>query len=215
MTRTLAKAASLPLLIALLLAAFAVGIGPCGEDEDPIAEVDNINGLTTSVALDRGFVKALGDLRLTPAPVGIGEIKKNGTAIFPITDGNIEYYDPAGDVRPFVQGELTHNGSGLSLTGGETEVKLTDFVIDPGESTLKGRVTVNGEEAEGDALLFNLDGTTLKPLKLNKKKGVAVLKGTTVELSQDAADLLNETFGDDALEGGIVIGVSTIKVNTG
>jgi hypothetical protein len=33
-----------------------------------------------------------------------------------------------------------------------------------------------------------------------------------VELSSDAAALLNETFGIDALEGGLVIGISSITV---
>ena len=57
-----------------------------------------------------------------------------------------------------------HEGSGLSLTAGKTKVELTDFVIDPGTSELTGTVSVNGKEAAEDALLFNLDGSTLKPL---------------------------------------------------
>jgi hypothetical protein len=41
-----------------------------------------------------------------------------------------------------------------------------------------------------------------------------VLQGTTVKLKQEAADLLNQTFGTDALKAGLVIGVATITVNT-
>jgi hypothetical protein len=44
--------------------------------------------------------------------------------------------------------------------------------------------------------------------------GNAVLQGTTVELSPEAAELLNTTFGTDALEGGLVIGIATITVPT-
>ena len=39
-------------------------------------------------------------------------------------------------------------------------------------------------------------------------------EGTTVKLKQEAADLLNQTFGVDALAGGFVIGVAKITVNT-
>ena len=35
-----------------------------------------------------------------------------------------------------------------------------------------------------------------------------------MKLKQEAADLLNETFGTDALEAGLVIGVAKITVNT-
>jgi hypothetical protein len=44
-------------------------------------------------------------------------------------------YEP-GTVSPFVQGELDHDGGGLSLTAGGKTVELTDFVIDPGASVL-------------------------------------------------------------------------------
>jgi hypothetical protein len=40
-----------------------------------------------------------------------------------------------------------------------------------------------------------------------------VLQGTTVKLKQDAADLLNQTFGTDALQGGLKIGVAKITVD--
>ena len=42
-----------------------------------------------------------------------------------------------------------------------------------------------------------------------------MLEGTTVKLKQEAADLLNQTFGVDALKAGFVIGVAKITVNTG
>jgi hypothetical protein len=72
---------------------------------------------------------------------------------------------------------------------------------------------VDGEEAAADAPLFFLDGRTLKPLQANDD-GTAVLEGTTVKLKAEAAELLNTTFGIDALTEGLVIGVAKITVNT-
>ncbi|MCB8971378.1 MAG: hypothetical protein H6533_11260 [Thermoleophilales bacterium] len=204
----------------LTIAALAVGVAACGDDSSdgststddvkPVAEIADLSGVDTSVALDQGFLDALEQLKVTPAPAGDATLK--GTDIsFPITGGNVTYYDPSSPVRPYVQGTIDHDGSGLTLTAGKTEVELSDFVIDPGESTLSGTVSVNGKEAANDALLFDLDGTTLEPLKTNSD-GSATLTGTTVKLADSAADLLNETFGIKDLQGGLVIGVSTITV---
>ena len=160
----------------------------------------------------RRFVEALGTLKLTPGTVGDAELTKAGSLVFPITGGNVKYYKP-GTVSPYVQGEIDHEGSGFSLTGGGKKVELTDFVIDPGKSVLTGNVSVDGKEAAKGAPLFFLDGRTLEPLKANDN-GTAVLEGTTVKLKQEAADLLNQTFGTDALKAGLVIGVAKITVNT-
>ena len=119
------------------------------------------------------------------------------------------YYEP-GTVSPFVQGELDHDGSGLSLTGGGKTVELTDFVIDPGKSVLTGTVSVDGKVAAEDAPLFFLDGRTLQPLETTAS--TATLEGTTVKLKDEAATLLNDTFGTDALKGGLVIGVAKIDL---
>jgi hypothetical protein len=143
--------------------------------------------------------------------VGDGEISKKGVARFPITGGNVTYYKP-GTVAPFVQGEIDHAGSGLSLTGGGKTVELTDFVVDPGASVLTGTVSVDGAVAAESAPLFFLDGRTLQPLKT--EGSTAVLEGTTVKLKDEAASLLNDTFGTDALAGGLVIGVAKITVDT-
>jgi hypothetical protein len=178
----------------------------------PVAEIPTLSGKDTAVALDAGFVKALGQLELTPAPLGTAQISKAGVASFPITGGNVTYYTP-GTESPYVQGMIDHDGSGLSLTGGGKKVALTDFEVDPGKSVLTGKVTVDGEVAAESAPLFFLDGRTLKPLE-TKDNGTAVLEGTTVKLKQEAADLLNQTFGTDALKAGFVIGVAKITVDT-
>jgi hypothetical protein len=210
-----------PVAILASLAVLAGGAAACGDDEqsdataakatpDPVAQIDTLTGRSTDVQLDQGFVKALGTLDLTPAAVGEGRITPAGVARFPITGGNVTYYKP-GSVAPYVQGEIDHAGSGLSLTGGGKTVKLTDFVVDPGKSVLTGKVTVDGKVAAESAPLFFLDGRTLQPLKT--AGSTAVLQGTTVKLKDEAATLLNDTFGTDALEGGLVIGVAKITVN--
>jgi len=178
----------------------------------PVAQIPSLSGKDTAVTLDSGFVKALGELKLTPAPLGSAKITPQGVAEFPITGGNVTYYKP-GSVSPYVQGMIDHDGSGLSLTGGGTTVELTDFEVDPGKSVLTGKVTVDGKVAAESAPLFFLDGRTLKPLE-TRDNGTAVLEGTTVKLKQEAADLLNQTFGTDALKGGFKIGVAKITVNT-
>ena len=210
-----------PVAILASVAMLAVGASACGDDTqqpatsnaaqpDPVAQIDALTGQNTEVMLDSGFVDALGTLKLTPAPVGDGKITKAGIARFPITGGNVTYYKP-GSVSPYVQGEIDHDGSGLSLTGGGKTVELTDFVVDPGASVLTGKVTVDGKVAAESAPLFFLDGRTLQPLQA--EGSTAVLAGTTVKLKDEAATLLNDTFGTDALAGGLVIGVAKITVN--
>ncbi|MGB0119930.1 MAG: hypothetical protein WBP55_03115, partial [Solirubrobacterales bacterium] len=125
----------------MLVAAMSFAVTACGSDDsdtssnstpEPVAQIDPVTGIDTQVALDAGFVDALTQLKVTPAPVGKATISDEGVAAFPITGGDVTYYDPQSDYRPFVQGTLMHDGSGLSLTAGNTKVELTDFVIDPG-----------------------------------------------------------------------------------
>jgi hypothetical protein len=104
---------------------------------------------------------------------------------------------------------IDHQGSGLSLTAGGKTVELENFVVDPGKSVLNGRVSVDGKVAAQEAPLFFLDGRTLEPLRTTED-GRAVLQGTTVKLKAEAADLLNETFGIQDLQEGLVIGTARI-----
>ncbi|MBY4127309.1 hypothetical protein HQO83_02755 [Rhodococcus fascians] len=179
---------------------------------EPAAEVDDLsNGVDTAVALDPGFLGALTTLGLTPGVVGTATLA-DGSIRFPITGGDVKYWEP-GTVDPYVQGEINHDGSGLSLTAGETVVELTNFDIDPGTSLLTGDVSVNGEEAAADAVLFDLDGRTLQPLATGPDN-TAILQGTQVKISETAAGLLNDTFKTDAVTPGLLVGVATITVKT-
>jgi hypothetical protein len=181
----------------------------------PAAVVPAVPGGTTAVALDAGFTDALTQLGLTPGTVGGATLDgATGTVTFPITGGTVTLYDRETGYRPWVQGVLFHEGSGLSLTAGGTTVELTDFTVDPGKpARLFGNVSVNGVLAAPSAPLFNLDGSTLKAPTMNAD-GSAVLQGTTVKLAPEAAALLNSTFSTNALAGGLVIGVATITVET-
>ena len=177
-------------------------------DPTPVASIPALDGVDTQVTLDQGFVDALGTLGLTPGVTGDATLT-DGVLAFPITGGNVDYYDPAADYRPYVQGEIDHDGSGITLTAGDIEVGLSDFKIDPGTSRLTGTVTANGEKVGDDIYIFNLDGSTLKPLATDAD-GNAVLEGTTVYVSPDAADLLNSTFGTDAVTDQLVVGIAKI-----
>jgi hypothetical protein len=181
----------------------------------PAAVVPAVPGGTTAVALDAGFTDALTQLGLTPGTVGGATLDgATGTVTFPITGGTVTLYDRETGYRPWVQGVLFHEGSGLSLTAGGTTVELTDFTVDPGKpARLFGNVSVNGVLAAPSAPLFNLDGSTLKAPTM-QADGSAVLQGTTVKLAPEAAALLNSTFNTNALAGGFVIGVATITVQT-
>jgi hypothetical protein len=180
----------------------------------PVATIAKLSGVDTKVTLDKGFVDALGSLKLTPGVIGTAKLSDEGVLSFPITGGNVTYYDPASKVAGgYVQGEVDHNGSGISLKGGDTTVKLTDFVIHPGSgSYLSGTVQVNDGDKMTDVPIFTLDGSTLKPLSKDAD-GNAVLEGTRVLVSPEAADLLNQTFKTDAVKGGndgLLVGVAKI-----
>ncbi|MEJ2885438.1 hypothetical protein [Actinomycetospora aeridis] len=193
------------------LALAGVGAGTAAA-ADPIATIPDLSGQSSSVRLDSGFTDALGQLQVEPGTIGDATLS-GGSVSFPITGGNVTVYRP-GDANPYVQGRIEHDGSGLSLTKGDTRVELTDFVIDPGNpATLSGKVSAGGQTLAESAVLFDLDGSTLQPIATDAAAGTATLTGTTVRLSAGAADALNQAFGTEAIQGGLTIGVATIVVN--
>jgi hypothetical protein len=189
----------------------ATSSSAAAEAPKPLASIPALTGTSTAVKLDASFAKALETLKLTPGVIGTAELT-DGSLVFPITGGKVDYYDPAKEYRPYVQGLISHAGSGFSLTAGDTKVDLTNFTIDPGTSKLYGDVAVNGKVAAKQAYIFNLDGSTLKPLK--SAGDTAVLEGTRVLISDTAAGLLNKTFGTDAVKAGMLVGIAKITVNT-
>jgi hypothetical protein len=173
----------------------------------PVAAVPALFGGNTAVALDSNFLAALKSLGVTPGVLGTATLT-NGSVAFPITGGSVVYWSPSGKYRPYVQGIIQHNGSGLSLTAGATVVDLTNFTINPGNSKLYGDVAVNGTVAATQAYLFDLHGQTLKPLQVDGNN--AVLAGTEVHISPDAAAVLNKVFKTTGVPSELLVGVATI-----
>lgn len=176
----------------------------------PVASIDALSGESTAILLDKGFTDALTSLKLTPGVVGSAKLT-DGSLVFPITGGNVSVFEP-GSVPNYVVGQIQHEGSGLSLTAGGTTVELTNFNVDPGVSRVYGDVTVNGEVAATSAYLFELNGSTLKPLKT--EGNTAILEGTMVSISDVAAPVLNDVFKTDAVKPGLLVGIAKITVNT-
>ena len=203
----------------------ALSLAACGGSSDtdatgaepkaaasPVAALTNLTGEKTEVVLDAGFLKGLTSLKLMPGVVGTAKLDgTSGTLAFPITGGNATYYTP-GSRTPYVESSIKHDGSGISLTDGKTKVELTNFVVDAGQSILTGDVSANGASVVKGAKLFFLDGRTLQPLQVDKAAGTGVLFGTTVSLTKDAADLLNKTYGTDALTEFFKVGVARITL---
>lgn len=215
-------------------AGLALSVAACGGDEDttgngtsdtaqesvstdPVAELDDLSGQQTQVTLDPSFVEGITGLGLAPGVTGGAMFDGTaGTVSFPITGGNVTVFDPESGVDPYVTGEIEHFQSGLTLTAGDTTVELSNFIVDPGESMLFGKVEVNGmpfPESGEDVPLFFLDGSTLNPLQVNEGEGTAVLEGTTVSLTQTAADALNMVFETEALSEFFLVGVAEITVD--
>ena len=176
----------------------------------PVASINALSGESTAIALDTGFTDALTSLGLTPGVVGEADLV-DGSLIFPITGGNVTVFDKT-EAKPYVIGQLQHEGSGLSLEAGDTKVELTNFNVDPGASRVYGDVAVNGETVVTSAFLFQLRGATLKPLQTEGQN--AILEGTKVFISPVAAELLNSTYGTDAVTDQLLVGVAKITVNT-
>ena len=200
----------------------AFGVTACGDEGDskdgsssasapkPVASIDDVTGESTAIALDKGFTDALTALKLTPGVTGDGQLTDEGSLVFPITGGNVTVFKP-GQVSPYVFGQLQHVTSGLTLTAGDTTVKLSNFNVDPGVSRVYGDVEVNGQPAASSAFLFQLDGRTLEPLKVEGSQ--AILTGTQVKISDAAAGLLNDVFKTDAVQPGLLVGIATITVD--
>ena len=180
----------------------------------PAAAIDKLTGKQTAVTLDAGFLKGLTDPKLAPAPIGGATLDaKTGKLVFPISGGNVTYYDPKAGVNPFVQGLINHDGSGLQLTGSNGKVvKLENFVVDPAKSMLTAKVTVDGAVFAPSAPIFFLDGSTVKPLQVKAAEGQAVLEGTTVSLTKTAADALNMVFETKALAEFFKVGIAEITL---
>lgn len=210
LTRKIAGAAGLVLLAVPLAACSDDAEGSTSSKPEPVAVVEDVKGKTTAVKLDSGFTDALSTLGLEAGVVGTAKLT-DGSLVFPISGGNVSVFEP-GSVPNYVVGQLQHEGSGFTLTAGDTEVTIGNLNVDPGVSRVYGDVLLNGEPVVSSVYIFRLDGRTLQPLASDGS--TAVLEGTKVFVSDVAAGLLNDTFGTDAVTDELLVGVAKITVNT-
>jgi hypothetical protein len=146
----------------------------------------------TTLTLDQGAVDALTSLGIAAAPLKPAKAAGGGIA-FPVTTGRVDAKTLAGTIR--------HTG-GLSLTRGDTRVKLRNFIIDTKRSALTARV--------GNARLAILD-LDLSKVKVAAEGRKLTVSGVSATLTKGAADALNGAFGTSAFAEGLAIGTAVVK----
>lgn len=154
----------------------------------------------TTVALSSDLVDALTALGVEASGFGESTIQ-DGAIAFGITGGAADLTD--------TEVEIIHSG-GLTLTAGDTEVVLTDFVIsNVGDApTLSGLMTVNGDLITR-ATLFDLQIGGLEAIATDDLTNLD-LTDVAVTLSGDAAEVLNQVFEVTAFTEGFSIGTAAV-----
>jgi hypothetical protein len=162
---------------------------------------DTIEAGRTTVKLAESFVSALSSLGVTPGTIRPTELK-DGRVNFPITGGAFDL-DTA-------LGQVLHSG-GLTLTAGNTEVRLQSFIIDTTGSAplITGLVVVDGKLV-GRLPLFNLSLPHGISLPIKPEYGVFREEDIGVTLTAGAASALNSAFHVSALTGGFEIGTANV-----
>ena len=170
------------------------------------AEFLTLKGVSTSVDLDPATAKVLADNKVTVAPVAPATANTSGgktTVSFPITQGYVAVY-PTNQPN-YIRGTFSHSG-GLTFTAGGKSLQLTDFIVNPGDSTLTA--TVEGASA---ASVLDLDGTNVKVTQ--DAQGQTRLDGTIAKLSQTGAEAMNKFFNVSIFKQGIPLGEVHVVAN--
>jgi hypothetical protein len=148
----------------------------------------------TSVKLSGDLVTALQTLGVTPGTITPSKLRV-GKVNFPATAGAIDLKS--------LKGEIVHSG-GLTLTAGNTQVRLQTFTIDTtgAAPVLTGLVTVNGALL-GRVPLFdiNLSGSSIRV-----NDGILTISKVGLTLNKVAAAALNQAFGVNAFSSGSPVG---------
>jgi hypothetical protein len=166
---------------------------------DTVTAIPSLTGVGTSVALDSGTAAALKSLGVSVAPAGSATFDAGtSTVTFPITSGYAEIHSNHNAQPGWILGSIDHFGSGLTLSAGSTNVTVSDFVVDPGNSMLYA--TVGGQSK---VPLLTLDGTNVK---VSMQSGDVVLDGTVAKLTQTAATALDGAFKTTAVKAGLPLG---------
>ncbi len=180
--------------------------GTAGPGGAPATELLSLGGNETNVDLDAGTLAVLEENNVSVSPVGAASVSSSGgttTASFPISQGYVSVYPES--EQPFIRGTFSHIG-GLTFSAGGASVTATDFIVNPGSSTLTA--TVGGNAVQ----LLDLDGSNVEVTQVG---AVTRIEGTVAELSSDAAAALNQTFGVTLFEQGIPLGVVRIAAVEG
>lgn len=178
--------------------AAATGSAAAASAAAPSAALLNLTGATTKVDIDPATAAVLQKNGVSVAPVApaTAAMVNGGVEVtFPITTGYVAIYPQT--QLPFVRGTFSHSG-GLTFSGGGKSLTATDFVVNPGTSTLTA--TVGGKGVP----LLDLDGSKVA---ITKDAAGVHLDGTVAKLSTTAASALNSTFGVTLFTKGIPVGV--------
>jgi len=173
------------------------GAASSSASASPKASIKTLTGVDTKVDLDPGTAGVLNTHGVSVAPVAPATAAMASGTVevsFPITGGNVDLYDQS--QLPFIRGTVKHSG-GITFSAGGKSLTATDFVVDPGASTLTA--TVGGQQVQlldlnGSKTQISMDGANVK------------LDGIEATLSQAAADALNQTFGVTIFAKGIPLG---------
>ena len=85
----------------------------------PVASIPALTGVDTAVLLDADFAAALTSLGLTPGTVGTATLEE-GSLHFPITGGNVKYYNPRAPSTRMCRATSNTPAAGCPLTAGST-----------------------------------------------------------------------------------------------
>jgi len=173
---------------------------------DKTAEITRLGGKQTAVKLDAGTAEALKSLGVTVAPTGKGTFDAaTSTVGFPITGGFAAIHADHNYQPGYIVGNVVHEGSGLKFSKGSTSIEVTNFVVDPGASTLTA--TAGGKAG---IPLLSLDGAAVN---VSQSGSDVVLQGTVAKLTATGASALNSTFGVTAFKEGLPLGVVTLTAS--
>lgn len=193
------------MIVLVAAGALAFGAAACGGDDDDDAAGDSVEatmpeeagvvslaGEETVLVLDPSTAEVLSENDVAVEPIEPAAPSGDGIG-FPITGGQVDAESLAGTID--------HSG-GLRFSAGDTEVELTDFVVD----TNAGTLTATAGDAELRTLSLDLD-------RLNRSMDgdVIVASGIAASLTGDAANALNDAFGVDLFERGLPIGDVTVR----
>ncbi len=119
---------------------------------------------------------------------------------------------PPGSADPYVTGLVKHDGSGLGLTGGGTKGGAEELRRRPWHVDAHGGRA--GERQAGRAGRADLLPRRQQTAPPDTVGSAAILEGTTVSLTKEAAELLKKTFKTDALTPFFEVAIAKVTVNT-